>query len=319
MFLGSTAWNNTKCKCLTSVLHCLCRLLGLPDEVLEVVLGCCAANDLFSLLSAARAHSQLHQAAKKVTSIRAILPNQQKMDGLLDYLKKHRQDLQELDSIDIAARRSSSMGRYHIFLYDLPHKKLQKLRSLSFSNYFLQLRPVAGIQGVLGLTTDLTQLQLNSCKLCENGAGLAAALAQLTNLKHLTISEVCLLLHGRSFHVPSLPLLQHLTHLELSGDKLQDADGLRHLEGATGLKHLRLIGLGATIRASYLSGLQDLTYLEVMPKGVTAQELHFCTSTATSGVFEPGGVVCHRLEHRLPSFWIVSTVIPPLLCYPQPR
>jgi hypothetical protein len=65
-------------------------LLALPDPCLVAILQCCAANNQRSLLSAARAHSRLHQAAVLVLrSITAVITEHQQADSVLMYLGNH--------------------------------------------------------------------------------------------------------------------------------------------------------------------------------------------------------------------------------------
>jgi hypothetical protein len=60
-------------------------LTELPDPCLLRVLQCCAADDQRSLLSAARAHSRLHQAAVQALSSITLqgVTHQHQADGVL--------------------------------------------------------------------------------------------------------------------------------------------------------------------------------------------------------------------------------------------
>jgi hypothetical protein len=75
-------------------------LSALPDPCLLTVLKCCAANDQRSVLSAARAHSRLHQAAVlALRSIKSDANRQEQVDSVLLYLGKHGQHVHSV-SID---------------------------------------------------------------------------------------------------------------------------------------------------------------------------------------------------------------------------
>jgi hypothetical protein len=77
-------------------------LLALPDPCLVDVLRCCAADSHCSLFNAARAHSRLrHAAVLALRSITTVLPNQQKADNVLLFLRNHGA---HVDSIDLKGR-----------------------------------------------------------------------------------------------------------------------------------------------------------------------------------------------------------------------
>jgi hypothetical protein len=151
-----------------------------------------------------------------------------------------------------------------ITLHELPHDTLQGLSSLSCSHMHLQLQPGDGFQGVLGPSASLKQLQFTECTLLDGREALAAALLLLTELQHLSLTRNA---SGRGFHL-HLSLnnqqMQQLTHLELVKCGMQQPDGLQRLQGLTRLQDLRLECLGShTVQASMLSGLQQLTSLNV--------------------------------------------------------
>ena len=143
----------------------------LPQELLDLVLLYCAQDNPCSLVVAASAHSKLHQGAftsetsavLTARSIKPVMPDQQKMDQVLEYLRKYGQHLESLDLTGARNRSKPGWIRFNIFLQQLPYNILQDLHSLSCSNMRLQLLPGDGFHGVLGLGTALTQLQINSC------------------------------------------------------------------------------------------------------------------------------------------------------------
>jgi hypothetical protein len=258
-----------------------------------------AVKDPRSLFAAARAHIQLHQAVfnsssnkapvRSASSIKAVMPVQEDTQAVLSFLGKYGQHLHTLE----LAGKSSTLFTWNknVFLQQLPHN-LPELHTLIFSKVRLQLQPARGHQGVLQLVTHLTQLQLEGCKLEEREDDLEASLALLPNLQHLRITKTYVAGTGQRFHVPmkAIQSLNQLTHLELAGDKLQDADGMWYLQGLTSLQHLQLSGLQAPIRASMLSALQRLTYLEVTPDDNPRHPTGSYISTANSGGFEPGAL-----------------------------
>ena len=280
------------------------ELVLLPDELLELVLLYCAQQDPSSLAVAASAHSKLHQAAftsetaavLTAHSIKPVLHDQQKMDQFLEYLGKYGQHIESLDLTGTRSREEPGWIRFNAFLQQLPYDNMQNMRSLSCSNMRLQLLPGDGFHGVLGLGTALTQLQVNSCKVMEGMNDLAEALLGLPNLQHLGITQTYVGGTERRFPLPIVAIgtLQKLTHLVLAGDRVQDADGLRHLQGLTNLQHLKLTGLQAAIRASTLFPFEHLTHLEVNPSSNPDQATGFCSS----GVFEPAALAgMTQLQH----------------------
>jgi hypothetical protein len=272
--------------------------------LLELVLLYCAQQDPSSLAVAASAHSKLHQAAftsetaavLTAHSINPVLHDQQKMDQVLEYLGKYGQHIESLDLTGTRSREEPGWIRFNTFLQQLPYDNMQNLRSLSCSNMRLQLLPGDGFHGVLGFGTALTQLQINSCKVMEGMNDLAEALLGLPNLQHLSITQTYVGGTERRFPLPIVAIgtLQKLTHLVLAGDPLQDAEGLRHLQGLTNLQHVKLTGLQGAIRASTLFAFEHLTHLEVAPSSDPDQ----ATGSCRSGAFEPAAFAgMTQLQH----------------------
>ena len=260
------------------------RLLDLPEPCLLAVLHCCT-DDHRSLFSAARAHSRLHQAAvQSLSSVRAMLHQQQQMDSVLLYMTNHGQ---HVSSIDIDGLRGA------VLLQELPHTKLQGLSSLNLSRLYLQLQQRHNNLGVLGhgqpdLQLHLTQLQLHSCKLADEYQ-LAAALLQLPKLQHLSLVwDDDAALDG-SFSSSALQGLQQLTYLELTVRMLDPGLGLESLKDLTSLQDLRLhCQKTYCVLARVVSDLQQLTHLKVQgEKGYT-----------TSAVFEASALAGKtQLQH----------------------
>jgi hypothetical protein len=118
--------------------------------------------------------------------------------------------------------------------------------------------------GVVGAVAPVKQLKLHHCNLLDGQERLAAALALLPELQHLS------LVHndqqGGCMPLPSAALqaLQQLTYLELAGDKLQDSGRLQQLQELTRLQDLRLQNLRpCAFKASTFTGLQQLSQLVV--------------------------------------------------------
>ena len=247
-----------------------CLLLALPDPCLLAVLQCCAATDQRSVLSAARAHSRLHQAALlALRSIRAIVRQQHKADSVLLYLARHGQ---QVDSIQIG-------GTSAVVLQPLPLK--QHLSRLVLELLSLQLQPGGAFHGVLGAAAGvaaLRQLRLRDCKLL--GAAGQALSVLPAGLEHLSISKVTVNDQSVQLATTVLQQLQQLTFLELLGVELQGPEltadsaavvcdkaspALQPLQALTLLADLRLedIGCYSDLTASMLSGAHNLTCLHV--------------------------------------------------------
>jgi hypothetical protein len=231
-------------------------LLQLPDPCLLEVLRCCV-DDPRSLFSAARAHSRLQQAAVlAISSIRAMVPQQQQASSVVLYLTNHGQHISNLH-ID----GGSYCG--HVHLHQLPHTKLQGTSSLSFNGLHLQLQPRGGFQGVVGAGVPLKQLQIHRCKLLDRTEGLVATLALLPELQHPSLVWTSSGTSGFvGLPISTLQALQQLTYLELVGGRLQDKTGMRDLKSLIHLQDLRLDnGNAEDLPASMFSGLQRLTCL----------------------------------------------------------
>lgn len=194
---------------------CCCRMSGnsftqllqLPDPCLVGVLKYCA-GDLRSLFSSARAHSRLHQAAVlALTSISKDRVTPQQAAGLVQYLSTLGQNVGSIALVSIETewrKDRMEMERIQTTLCELP-PNLQ-LQSLSFTNMRLQLQRKDGLHGVVRRGVPLKQLCLHDCRLLDATKGLAAALALLTGLEHLSIRSEC--------RIPQevLPRLQQLTY-----------------------------------------------------------------------------------------------------------
>jgi hypothetical protein len=252
--------------------ECQCLLLALPDPCLLAVLECCAAIDQRSVLSAARAHPRLHQAAVlALRSISADVRPQRQVNSVLLYLDRHGR---HVSSIDL---RGSQFGPAAA-LRELP-SHLQ-LSSLELQMLRLQLQPGEGFEGLLGAAAGvatLKRLRLDSCKLFDVGLGadglLAADLPLLpAGLEHLSIRRSLFRRLLEGFFTVTLQQLQQLTYLELrtSNVTLPDSDttspALQSLQALTRLVDLRLAVQcdAINITASMLSGTQHLTRLELL-------------------------------------------------------
>jgi hypothetical protein len=200
-------------------------LLELPDPCLLAVLQRCAADDQRSVLSAARAHSRLHQAAvAALHSISTVVPNQQHLDQVLLYLGKHGSHVGHIQLKNDPCWSAS--------LFQLPGNL--RLSSPQLESLCLHLRPRCSIQGVLGdaaVVAGLKQVRLRWCQLFDDDEELAAALMQLSpGLEHLSIygmySESDLDDRKQPVCVPVVALqqLQQLTFLELSCSIKQGPD-----------------------------------------------------------------------------------------------
>jgi hypothetical protein len=258
-------------------------LLQLPDPCLLTVLQYCA-DDHCSLFSAARAHSRLHQAAVlALTSIKAVVVEQH-IDSLMLYLGKHGQQIESVDLTDEA---------HTVILRQLPHDRLQKLSSLKLRDMWLQLLP--GEEGTRGFGCPgivaglhLKQLHLDSVLLDEQG--LQAALLSLPMLEQFSYRENVDVESVFSNEV--VQVLQQLTYLQLPLCILKGLDSLQQLQGLTRLQELRLHlpcdwQSHHTVTASTLSGLQQLTHIELK-----APASHTCE-------LEPGALAVKTQLHHL--------------------
>jgi hypothetical protein len=240
-------------------------LSELPDPCLLAVLQCCAAIDQRSVLSAARAHSRLHQAAVlALRSITAVVKSQEQVNSVLLYLSKHGQ---HLDSVSIEDEHG-----YHPLTLHLPTALTVQLRSLQLKEMLLVGED---FRGVLGPT--LTQLQLKKCRMLGNATvdALAASLSQLVGLEHLSLTGSWRRTGNECFKFPTAVLqqLQRLTYLQLKDVHLLGPDDgsptLQPLQGLTRLQDLRVKEVWAgrgnhiSITASMLSGAHHLTRLHV--------------------------------------------------------
>lgn len=163
-------------------------LLQLPDSCLLVVLQHTAAQDQRSLFSAARAHSRLKQVAEVVLRINsATVTEQQQVHSIQVYLQQHSQ---RVDSMTLLGEAEAYGRPLPVTVVQLP-PGLQ-LSSLQLLGVKVQLQPGGGFRGLLGAaagTRSLKQLQLTRCRLVDGQAGLAAALAQLPTLEHLSLVQ----------------------------------------------------------------------------------------------------------------------------------
>ena len=234
-------------------------LMDLPDPCLLAVLRCCA-DDMCSLFSAARAHSRLQQAAVLVAnSIRAAVPEQQQTDSALRYLSG---DGELVHSISLQGCLRTMR------LHELPHNHLTNLFCLHLSDLPLQLQPGNWLMGVLSSSLPIPELQLQRFSLLDWQECLAAALALLPKLQHLSLVGIASRTGSPvSFPSSTLQLLQQLTYLETTGQWLPDElQPLHGLQGLTHLQDLRLHGLdnAHNIQKSMMSGLQMLTQFRVV-------------------------------------------------------
>jgi hypothetical protein len=291
-------------------------LLALPDPCLMAVLQYCAASDQRSLLSAARAHSRLHQAAVLVLrSINAEITQQHQPASVLLYLDKHGPNV-DCIAIKVVPRHRDTSP---LILRQLP--PAMQLSSLQLTGVDLQLQPGGGLQGVLGSAgvTALKQLWLDECRVhgAETTQALAEALSLLpAGLEHLSIKGFLRSFDGSTLSFPTwvLPQLQQLTCLELDNIRLQGPDtnspSLQPLQALTQLADVRVIKLprtafGGEITASMLSGAHNLTrlYINTTPVGkweagvlagkTQLQHLHVAFCRALGGPADEAQVLSH--------------------------
>jgi hypothetical protein len=135
--------------------------------------------------------------------------DQHSLDNLMNvYLASHGQ---HVDSISLEA--------YPCSVRQLP-LDVTKLKQLKAENLYLQLQPSDRYQGVLGAisASPMKQLQLHHCTFDVGAEGLAAALALLPDLEHLTIAH-CYEGDKAYLRIPLravLPGLSKLTYLQLA-------------------------------------------------------------------------------------------------------
>jgi hypothetical protein len=237
------------------------QLLQLPDPCLVVVLQCCA-DDQRSLFSAARAHSRLHQAAVlALSSITVCLKSQQQLHNLLLYLPKHGQ---QVDNMDLKGLGYGTVPHFHL------SPNLQ-LASLNLTNLRVISLPRDTIQDKVQLRQHLKHLQISHCQMLDGTSKMAAALALLPGLQHLSFTGSFWDLGRFMFPLTALAGLQELTYLELAHTKLQRPDSeeciLQPLQSLTRLVGLRLSleeVHSVTVHSSMLTGMQQLTRLELI-------------------------------------------------------
>jgi hypothetical protein len=277
------------------------------------VLQRCAADDQRSVLSAARAHSRLHQAAVLVLhSITAVVNRQEQVDSVVLYLSNHGQHVRS-----VSLKRTEEAE--YVKLRQLP-PGLQ-LEQLQFEGMHLRLHPGNGCRGVLGAAADiaaLKQLRLYGCAFLTSvrydgttmvpPEELAAALQQLpAGLEHLSLRTPSMV-HQ---HLPTgvLQRLQQLSYLELVGFTLQapgqGANALQPLEALTGLVDLRLSCQGRMlVAADMLSGTHHLTRLELrscsVEPAVMAGKTRLQHLEIVSGHIRGASGVAQLLSHLQP-------------------
>jgi hypothetical protein len=285
-------------------------LLELPTACMLAILQRCAADDQRSVLSAARAHSRLHQAAVlALHSITAVITRQEQVDSVVLYLSNHGQHV-----------RSASLKRTE----EAEYAKLRQLPpglqldTLQFEGMHLRLHPGNGCRGVLGAAADiaaLKQLRIHGCAFLTSvkydgttmvpPEELAAALQQLpAGLEHLSLRTPSMV-HQ---HLPTgvLQRLQQLSYLELAGFTLQApsqvASALQPLEALTALVDLRLSCQGRNlVAANMLSGTPHLTRLELrscrVEPGVLAGKTRLQHLEIYSGSIRGAARVAQLLSH----------------------
>jgi hypothetical protein len=205
-------------------------------------------------------------------SISAVIKTQQQADSVLLYLRKHGQQVIDMELCHSKGAAASFTNA--VSLLQLP-ANLQ-LTSLQFDGMQLQLQAGGGCQGVLGAAAELPlkQLQLKDCQLLDDQKGLAVALPLLPRLEHLSIKK-CSGDYG--YPVPlqtaALQRLQQLTYLELVEmpllfNRTAIKNALQPLQAMTRLVHLRIfetaiLNRNASITTDVMSGLCQLTHLEL--------------------------------------------------------
>lgn len=161
-------------------------LLDLPGPFLLAVLRCCA-HDQRSLLSAAAAHSRLHQVAPTaLTSITASVHNQEQLDSLLRYLSNHPGHVVEVHIQNYPPQDHDTTTFETLLAAELfAARKLDcsklpanlQLRSLTVTGLIsVKLHPAHTSADVPQRLAGLTRLKLDNCHLLDERAGIAAAL-----------------------------------------------------------------------------------------------------------------------------------------------
>ena len=278
----------------------------------------CCAGDQRSLLSAAQAHSRLHQAAVlALHSIRADVPQQQQVDCVLGYLAKHGS---QVHSLDLSSRQQ-------VTLYQLP--PILQLTSLQLRRFSLQLQPACDSMGVLGAAATiaaLKHLQLQDCLVIDDDLGFTAALQQLpTGLEHLSISGVHKpVSYGTcieqlcQFAIPTQAVqhLQRLTCLALKGFGMDPAV----LAGKTLLQHLQLEDCwfdraprsAVSKLMAHLQPLQQLTSLNLHNSALDDEDSQISSPRYWTGEPRPGSApvsayealtASSKLQHLDLSLW----------------
>lgn len=243
-------------------------LLRLPDERLVNILRF-YLNDKRSLFSAARSHSRLRKAAARVlSSIKADVSSQQQLDSLLLYLSHHGLHVRTIITGNLLPEE-----RPQLLLSYLPGTVPQQLQTLFVVDWKLQCGPNSRHAGVFGPCSYITKLVMYDCTLLDGSAGLESALAQLTDLKHLSFNYEVLPIHRRAaFPGSVLQNMQQLSHLELSGRALDESavsllDGpaaVQNIPLLTALQHLSLtLPVEQDITTGILRPLQSLTHLQL--------------------------------------------------------
>jgi hypothetical protein len=313
-------------------------LLALPDPCLLRVLQFCAADDYRSPFSAARAHSRLQQAAVlALHSIKLDVSQQQQLDDVMMYLGKHSQ------LVNSVKLKGVDRVPCPVSLRQLP-QQLQ-ISSLELTYLQLQLQPGNRSQGMLGAAAAvaaLKQLRLVQCEVVDNEAAeaLVAALSQLpAGLEHLCINDLYSFGdHAVQFPSGVLQQLPHLTYLQIAYVEILGPDeaspAFQPLQDLTKLVELQLkgVGDGEVITSNMLSGMQQLTRLELsfnmdFEPGALAgktQLQHLCLSDC--GIVGGAAGVAQLLSHLQPlqqlthlsmhsRVWAVEEGNPPALAY----
>jgi hypothetical protein len=198
-----------------------------------------------------------------LTSIKASIWQQEKLDSLLLCLDRYSQHIRHLN-----------LGLYqddddNLRLQELPpHLQLHSLQIYAAE---LQLQPGDGFGGVLGpAAAALTQLRLSDCWVLGGAAALAATVPQLTKLEHLSF---CFNVFNERQYFPACVLqdMQQLTYLELAccltgTNGEEDPLALQPMQALTQLVDLRL-AIEAyhdyAVTASMLSCASNLTRLKI--------------------------------------------------------
>lgn len=186
-------------------------------------------SDNHNIANAARAHSRLHQAA--IAAQRSIVAcnipqhkqhKQHKLKSLGQYLRNHAQ---YVDSLEL----QEATG-----LQELPAGcRLQQL-CLRWCTAQLGCSSDGCKQGLLlPVRQHLTQLRVDGCALSDSTRAVAAALAQLPGLPHLSLSYRGL---GPQIAAAVLAGVRNLTFLELQQDRAAAPSDHSASEAGSGLK-----------------------------------------------------------------------------------